>query len=292
MRFKASVNNPVGFYKISQTLEKIGPTAIISLSLDAVSFIRHRDLETGIQAWIKVQPHSLFTNYRVEESRSGEINMFFRVKDLLAISKVAQRAADIQVYLKKKDNRPYISWTMQTEDRTGAPFELIKELDVEVIPSNKITFIKEPIALAMPHTYILLPNVHVLKPIADRFKSISKYLTLSANMDGKFKISTESHACECEAVYEGLENPRLEGHVPTRDPFELAQVRIASEDFVGFLSCHFLEPQNVICAITDEMQLALYVYLSLDSYQTHEAPIQPINSPQTILTCHVPIHYE
>ncbi|KAG1140291.1 hypothetical protein G6F37_009782 [Rhizopus arrhizus] len=292
MRFKASVNNPIGLHKISQTLEKIGPTVIMSISQDTVSFIRHRDYETGIQAWIKMQPHSLFTNYRVENARRGEINMSFRVNDLLLITKKAQQATDVQIYLKRKDNRPYISWKLDSENRNGSSCDMIDELEIEIINSDRMAYVREPAMLAMPHTYILLPNVAVLKPVAERLKSLSKYLTLSANMNGVFKISIESTACQCEAIYERLENPRLEGHQPTQDSNEFAHVRIASEDLVSFLSCYHLEPQNVVCAITDELQLALYVYLSIDTYQTHEAPIQPINTPQTIMTCHVPVHYE
>ncbi|KAG1460661.1 hypothetical protein G6F56_005898 [Rhizopus delemar] len=103
MRFKATVNNPTGLFKIAQTLDKIGPTVIMTLSRDSVSFIQHREYETGIQAWMKMQPHSLFTNYRLEGTRTGEINLCFRVNALLSISRNAQRATDIQVKLLIKD---------------------------------------------------------------------------------------------------------------------------------------------------------------------------------------------
>lgn len=51
----------------------------------------------------------------MENARRGEINMSFRVNDLLLITKKAQQATDVQIYLKRKDNRPYISWKLDSE---------------------------------------------------------------------------------------------------------------------------------------------------------------------------------
>lgn len=40
-------------------------------------------------------------------------------------------------------------------------------------------------------------------------KSLSKFLVLSANMAGVFKMSVETELAQCEAVYSDLENPSL-----------------------------------------------------------------------------------
>ncbi|KAG1471802.1 hypothetical protein G6F56_001920 [Rhizopus delemar] len=138
----------------------------------------------------------------------------------------------------------------------------------------------------------MLPDVGELKHRVEKLKSISKFCTLSANMNGTFKITFETSTAEGEAVYEELENPQLEGHESDRDPLEFAYVCIATEDFDSFLSCHHLEPKSIVCAVTDEMQLAFYAYMNIEQYQTLEAPILPINTPQTVLTCHVPVHLE
>ena len=45
--------------------------------------------------------------------------------------------------------------------------------------------------------------------MAGRLKSMGKYLTLSANMAGVFKLSVETELVQCETVYRHLENPQL-----------------------------------------------------------------------------------
>ncbi|ORE20651.1 hypothetical protein BCV71DRAFT_79918 [Rhizopus microsporus] len=241
---------------------------------------------------LKLQPQSLFTNYRIESANNNEINLFFRVSDLLYISKVAQQATNIMINLRLRDGQPYLNWKMTLQDRNGSSMESVQELGVSLISPDRMVYIKEPRTMGIPHTYILLPNVSTLKPVAERLKSLSKYLTLSANMNGVFKVAIETVNCECEAIFEGLENPQLEGQQPNEDVNEFAHVRIASDDFVSFLNCYHLDPQNVVCSITDELQLVFYVYMTIDTYQAHEAPIRPIHSPQTIMTCHVPAYYE
>lgn len=38
--------------EIAQTLEKLGPTVIMAMSIETIMFIRHRDHDAGIQAWM------------------------------------------------------------------------------------------------------------------------------------------------------------------------------------------------------------------------------------------------
>lgn len=55
----------------------------------------------------------------------------------------------------------------------------------------------------------MLPSLHSVKSVAGRLKSLGRYLTLSANMAGTFKMAVETELAQCETVYRNLENPRL-----------------------------------------------------------------------------------
>lgn len=81
-------------------------------------------------------------------------------------------------------------------------------------------------------------------------------------------------------------------HVPTLEPDEYASVRIKTDDFSNFLNCYYLNPSNVICTISHELQVSLFVYLSIDVHQNEDAPIRSFNAMQTTLTCHLPVYYE
>lgn len=57
--------------------------------------------------------------------------------------------------------------------------------------------------------YIMLPSLHLLRSVASRLKSLGKFLTLSANMAGTFKMAVDTELAQCETVYRHLENPHL-----------------------------------------------------------------------------------
>lgn len=67
---------------------------------------------------------------------------------------------------------------------------------------------------------------------------------------------------------------------------EYSSVRVKSEDFVKLLSCYCLNSFDGICSITNELQLSLFVYLSIDTLHNEDAPIRALNATQTTLTCH------
>ena len=73
---------------------------------------------------------------------------------------------------------------------------------------------------------------------------------------------------------------------------EYATVRVRSDDFANFLNIHYLNPSKVICTISNDLQIALFVYLSIDNYQNEDAPIRSLTTAQTTLTCHLPVFHE
>jgi hypothetical protein len=61
---------------------------------------------------------------------------------------------------------------------------------------------------------------------------------------------------------------------------------------VNFLNCYYVNPSNVVCSITDELQLCFFVYLSVDNHQNEDAPIRTFHPLQTTMTCHIPIYLD
>ncbi|KAI8985338.1 checkpoint protein Hus1/Mec3 [Pilobolus umbonatus] len=291
MRFKATLNNPLGLHKIAKTLDKLSPTCFICLAVDSVKFISFKEYESGIQTWVKSQPQSLFSHYRIESIQHNEINIMMSVDNLLRVTKTAQSAVDIQIKLNSRGNQPFLNWRIISEDSNGHEVEVTQGIDVRIVSKETISTMKEPLLLDAPDAYILLPEVSTLKSSAEKFKSLAKYLILSANMSGVFKVKILSEFAECECIYYSLDNPSLDGYEPSGDPSQFASVRVSSDDFLSFLNCYILEPQHIVCAITDETSIAFYVYTSLESYQTQDPHIRPIHLPHTTIAYHLPIHY-
>jgi hypothetical protein len=73
-------------------------------------------------------------------------------------------------------------------------------------------------------------------------------MKIAANMNGQLKLSVDTDMAEVDAVFSELDNPRLEGHVTAEeDKSTFASVDILTEDLANFLSCHNLDPKNVVC---------------------------------------------
>ncbi|ORY89937.1 checkpoint protein Hus1/Mec3 [Syncephalastrum racemosum] len=183
MRFRATLNNAVGLCKIAQYLEKLGPVCIISFSTDAIQLIR-KDQEGGIQAWTKLRPASLFSNYRVESSRSNnEINMKVRLDDLIRASRTAQNAREVTIHLRRKLGQPVLTWTMESTNRVGTRNTIAQDLNVNIMNADQMSLLREPTAFESPDAYVLMPGLHSLASISARFRPLSKFITVAANMD-------------------------------------------------------------------------------------------------------------
>ncbi|KAI9319649.1 checkpoint protein Hus1/Mec3 [Dichotomocladium elegans] len=292
MRFKANLINPTGLYKIAQTLERLGQTCILSLSNENVRLIKYRDLESGMQAWTKLQPSTLFSNYRIESTNRNEIHLSLLVDDLLRVSRTAQQCTDIRVQLRRKRDLPVLDWSMVSENRGGSTTMIGQEIQVSLIPPDRWQSIREPLAMDYPDAYVRLPDLNGLRQSASRLKSLGKYLIVSANMQGTFKLMIETEFVQCESVYHHLENPRLENYTPAGDLGDFRSVKITSEDFSSFLNSHHLEPLRSVCAIHDESQVTFYVYMDLESYQYQTAAPHLAGTRESIMTFHIPVYNE
>ncbi|KAI9252402.1 checkpoint protein Hus1/Mec3 [Phascolomyces articulosus] len=298
MRFRANLCNPIGLGKIALTLDKLGPTCILSLGMDSVRIIKYAETDGSIQAWTKVEPTSLFSNYRVESTNNNEINMTLVTDDLIRATRAAQQSTDIRIQLRKKHGQAILDWSMVSTNRVGSKSIIGQEICVSIIPPERMRVIKEPTIATTPDAYILLPSLHNLKTVAGRLKSMGKYLTISANMAGVFKLSVETDMVQCETVYRHLENPQLAGHELPDDIERFSSVKISTDNFVSFLNSYHLEPQNVICSLTDGLQVAFYLYVNTDAYRTRNSDEAPprvtthSNQPRTIMTCHIPVYFD
>ncbi|CAO3657110.1 unnamed protein product [Mucor hiemalis] len=239
-----------------------------------------------------MKPQSIFSNYRVESRHNNEVNFVTKTQELHIALKNLHESSSIEIQLKTRNGKEFLNIVSTSSSLYGSTTDETGELQVLIMSSDKMALIKEPTTLGTPDAYILLPSVSTLKPVVDRYKALGKFLTISATMNGKFKLEIETPAAKCKVYYENLNNPRLRDHVPTLEPDEYASVRIKTDDFSNFLNCYYLNPSNVICTISNELQVSLFVYLSIDVHQNEDAPIRSFNAMQTTLTCHLPVYYE
>ncbi|KAI8335409.1 checkpoint protein Hus1/Mec3 [Chlamydoabsidia padenii] len=295
MKLTATLINPVALHKIALTLERLGPTCLICFTPEAVRFIWYQQHKPGLRSWINVDPHVLFSQYRVKSQDNNQVNLSVDLNSFIRATKAAQQAEETKIDLgqriKDGHRQVLLIWRMQLETRMGNITDTRQELYVDRYPSERFHHVWEPPVLANPHAYIIFPSLQSIKPLVDRMKSLSKYMTIAANMNGQLKLSVDTDMAQVESVFSGLDNPRLEGHETAAEAQStFASVDILTEDLANFLNCHNLDPANIVCVVTDQASLAFYVYINLDTYIPYKEHNTYLQRPQTILTCHIPIY--
>ncbi|KAI8352934.1 checkpoint protein Hus1/Mec3 [Blakeslea trispora] len=215
MRFKATLNNPTGLHKLAQTLEKLGQACFAVFSKTELRFITHQSNSTDIQSWTVMNPSCMFTEFRLQSQQvNNELYFVFDLSNLLLITKDLVDCTRITVGLKSVKGNVSLNFRWISESfKEGSINESKKDLPIQIVTAEKIQNIRNPCTTERPDTYILLPDVSVLKTTAERFKALSNCITISANMKGEFKIGIQSPFAVCSARYENLQNPEL-GNTP------------------------------------------------------------------------------
>ncbi|CDS13128.1 hypothetical protein LRAMOSA05311 [Lichtheimia ramosa] len=290
MRFKANLTNPTALHKIAQTFEKLGSTCIVALSNSTVQLIKLRDSDSGVQGWTKFDPSLIFQAFRIESAYNNHIYLSLAIDDLVRATRTAQQCSDIQLALRKKRNTTILDWSMVTQNRGGSTTIIGQEICVSLIPHDRWRTFREPLFGGYPDSYIRLPDLLTLKSSASRLKSLSKYLIISANMEGTLRLRVETDLVQCESIYHHLENPRIENYTPSSDPADFQSVKISSEDFVNILNSHHLDPVRTVCAIHDKHQVTFYVYVDLEAHQSNPT-FALAGTQETSVTFHLPVYH-
>jgi HUS1 checkpoint protein len=159
--------------------------------------------------------------------------------------------------------------TLLKQTPTGKSFSILQEIPVRVLSGDEIERIREPpLKVSDVDVHILLPQLLMVKNVVERLKSLSHYMTISANMRGELQLSVHTDSAEVTTHYKDLINPEI-NHVEgdeqpvsaTRDPVELVSARVDVKDFLRFLHSHHVNPTNVVCCILEDTAVLLYVYM-------------------------------
>lgn len=143
-----------------------------------------------------------------------------------------------------------------------------------------------PLTATDADAHILLPQLLTLKSVAERLKSLSSFMTLGANMRGDLQLGVRTESVEVTTHYKDLTNPEInqqEGDEKPasamRDPNVMVEVKVDVKDFLRFLHCHHVHPNNVVCCLIEDVAAVIYVYL--------RSPRSP-NSNLGALTYYIP----
>jgi HUS1 checkpoint protein len=165
-----------------------------------------------------------------------------------------QNAMTVKIKL-TKSNGAYLTIEITQPTITGGRRNIIHEIPVSLVPQELWKDYQEP---EMPDidVSISLPPLKLIKSIIDKMKSLSTYITLSANMNGKLQIQLETDVVTAATYFKNLPNHQFDQVITRSDTMYEARVEI--KKFSLLLTGHF-NPTKVICNIVDGQGLQLFL---------------------------------
>lgn len=165
MRFRASIENALTFFRVIQSIEKLQKKCLIKFTETNMQIIcNDSHNEGGIQVWSQIKVDSIFTGYRIQSNANNEITMGLSAEALLAVLKSASASTgtsgagghggglggaaydtdEIIMRLAKKNNQAVLSFEVLGTTRTGKKVRVAHDVKVEVMKPGDVEQLKEP----------------------------------------------------------------------------------------------------------------------------------------------------
>jgi HUS1 checkpoint protein len=95
------------------------------------------------------------------------------------------------------------------QSRSGKTQNLLQEIPIRILSAQQAEELKEPIVID-PRVHVLTPPVHTLRILVERMKSLSNFLLISANMNGRLKLQVENDSVKVETFFNDLSHPEID----------------------------------------------------------------------------------
>ncbi|GAA6035583.1 hypothetical protein JCM8097_004913 [Rhodosporidiobolus ruineniae] len=276
MRFRAELSNPTQFTRLITSLAPLSKIATLKLSGDAVHLICMGDgARGGVQVWSQIAVASIFNldSFRLESNHQNEIYLEVSTDSLARALKSCAGATTVTIKLAKKGGSgpngtgkgayPVLSLAIESSSRLGKRLEITQDVAVKVKKAADIELLKEPMC-PQPDVILLLPPLQLLRTVGERLKTVSPYITLSANNRGEFRMRAESDDAKVETEWRGLKRPSTgDGDMAPAslaDPEKLHSVTLDVKNLLKFLASYGIATTTIACLCAAHCAI-FYVYI-------------------------------
>ncbi|KAI0292999.1 Hus1-like protein-domain-containing protein [Multifurca ochricompacta] len=234
MRFRATVQNVLTFYRLIQTVEKLQKRCIINFSETAMCIICNNE-EGGVQVWSL--SYSLPLQQR-DHPQPPHLSTALR-----SASAESTGANEVVMKLAKKSNIPM-----------GRRVKVSHDVRIEVTKPADVAMLTEP-RCPEPDVQIMLPLLAKMCAIVERMRSLSDVIGMRANSSGCLQLSARTEVVNASAEDEEKDKER-----ERPDPKQLFSVLVHTRSFLKFLNAHVVSKTTIAC-ICQGHCLILFVYI-------------------------------
>ncbi|XP_064396750.1 checkpoint protein HUS1-like [Halichondria panicea] len=265
MRFRAKLLDITCIDHLSRvvsTLARSVKACVLRLSSDKVCFVISggRGPVGGANIWCELSQSNVFDEYRIEgKDESNEIYLELNIEQLSRALKSALTAQVLKIKLTKKQG-PCLTLEILLPTMTGAHRTVVHDIPVAVVPVRLWPDYQEP---DMPEidVSIYLPPLKLLKNIVDRMKTMSNFVTISANMNGELNIKLQTDSVTVTTYFKDLQNHHFQdtSMSESRDnDLTMCEARVDIRKFSQFVQGQFV-PTKVICNVIDGRGLQIFL---------------------------------
>ncbi|KAI9608061.1 hypothetical protein H4Q26_005515 [Puccinia striiformis f. sp. tritici PST-130] len=268
MRFRAHLANVATFTKLIDSVNKLAKRAVFTFAPDELSLVSTGDDEDGLRLHGTIQVAELFgSNYHVESNNNNTIPLEFSTQALAsAVRQTSSSPTEIVIRLGRIGKTPYLSFAAKTVGRSGAEYQVEQRVAVRILRPDDAKALPKPKSPVPMLVILSLPKVNDLCKVADRLKSLSDLITVSASRNGGFRLGISTEHARVETEWRGLTPFHRDSSQATQDAqgtprptSAFCEATVKSRALLRFLHAHVGEVS--LASICEGYGVILYNYI-------------------------------
>ena len=165
--------------------------------------------------WAQINVANVFSDFKIESNTDNQIFLEFIPTALSKALRSSQGAASIIIRLAKRtsNNTPILSFAFSGATRGGHSLDIVQEMSVRVLKLTELEeMAKEPMC-PEPDVHIMLPlPSETMRGVVERMKNLDSLITVSANLQGIFRLRVNSDLANVETEWRNLKHPEIGGY--------------------------------------------------------------------------------
>lgn len=274
MRFRADIANTPQLTRVITSLAPLAKIATLKITADTLHVICQGE-RGGVQVWSQISCNSIFKmeSFRLESNSANEIYLEVAPESLARALRSAVGSTKASLRLLKKGGEgpngtgkgahPVLTVLIESASRMGKKLDITQDVFVKVKKAEDVQNLKEPLC-PTPDAACLLPPLQIIRTVAERMKTVSPILTLSANNAGTFRMRAAADEAQVETDWMHLRQPNIgedeEMTNPVRDRNGMFSVTLETKHLLKFLNAYTVAQQTIFCLCPNHCAI-FYVYV-------------------------------
>ncbi|KAK9249495.1 checkpoint protein Hus1/Mec3 [Lipomyces tetrasporus] len=267
MRFIANMQQPDTLRAILHGMSFLRKHCLLRVTDGRFTLISFKESlgQSATQIWTHLELADIFSEIQIGSLDNDHINMELNLDHFVRALKSCSSSSDtVKVKLAKRGRIPYLVVAVDSPSYTS----IKQEIPVKVIRENVLEGIAEPTIPNPDVSLELYRHVRSVLRICERYRNLTKHITIAANRAGNLRISIQNDDATVDAKWTNL-TLMLNGDSPEDDD-ELQEdvddekffsiVVNADELFHTLRICY--ASRRIIFCISDQYTLMLHVLLA------------------------------